>query len=132
MIDGYAAERNTTLVDDSLDTSVVDRTAFQCCCGYDHQSPAPFSSYTNDAEITFGSPDREDTFSTWDHQAEHSDDTIMGTTLEGTDPSDGAVYEPPPKLEDIEAIARQSSPGRYGHGIPLEFGESVEIDIGQC
>lgn len=132
VIDGYAAERNTTLVDESLDASAVDRTAFQNFSGYNARSPAPFSSYTTDAEITFGSPDREDTFWTWDHQAEHSDDTIMGTTLEGTDPGDGAAFEPSPKLEDIEAIARQSSPGRYGHGIPLEFGESAECDIAQC
>jgi hypothetical protein len=83
----------------------------------------PSSQYRTDDEITFGSPDREDTFSTWDCQAQHSDDTIMGTTLEGTAVYDEAVYEPPPKLEDIEAIARQPSPGRYGHGIPLEFGE---------
>jgi hypothetical protein len=44
--------------------------------------------------------------------------------LEGNG-SEEAEYQPLPKLEDIEAIARQSSPGRYGHGIPLEFGESV-------
>lgn len=32
-------------------------------------------------------------------------------------------FGPPPRLEDIEKIARQPSPGRYEHGAPLHFGK---------
>lgn len=37
---------------------------------------------------------------------------------------DDFEFQPPPKLEDIEAIARRDSPGRIEHGMPLHPCES--------
>jgi hypothetical protein len=70
--------------------------------------------------------DLDDASSTWDLEADQSEDTVLDEiAFQGDDfvQESEDVLEPPPKLEDIEAIARQHSPGRYGHGIPLEFGE---------
>jgi hypothetical protein len=39
-------------------------------------------------------------------------------------PSDEYPFPLPPRIEDIEAIARQPSPGRVEHGIPLQSCES--------
>lgn len=43
--------------------------------------------------------------------------------------SSGFSFEAPPKLEDIEMIARQPSPGRYEHGAPLHFGECRAVQL---
>lgn len=89
------------------------------------QRNSAYSAYSNGREITFDSVDADDCSSTWDLEADHSDETVMDElTFEGDDVfEESEDLEPPPKLEDVEAIARRHSPGRYGHGIPLEFGE---------
>lgn len=123
VIDGYT--------DVGIDGRILDKTlgsteegTFRRFAPHTGRANGPYSGYNTGAEITFESLDQEDTFSAWDRQAEYSDDTVLDSMLEG-EVGDEAEYQPPPKLEDIEAIVRQSSPGRYGHGIPLEFGESM-------
>lgn len=126
VIDGYAGG------DDTLDQGYpgagsVQGKAFQRFGHHGGEGTAPYLEHYTGADITFESLD-QDTFSTWDRQAEYSDDTMMGSTLEGTDVCEEIDFQPPPKLEDIEAVARQSSPGRYGLGIALEFGDLIAID----
>lgn len=90
------------------------------------QRTSAYSTYTDNQDIRFESVDLDDASSTWDIEADHSDVTVLDEiAFQGDDfvEESEEVLEPPPKLEDIEAIARQHSPGRYGHGIPLEFGE---------
>lgn len=90
------------------------------------------STYTDNQDIRLDSVSLDDASSTWDLSAEQSDETVLDEiTFESFgDGEETEVLEPPPKLEDIEAIARQHSPGRYGHGIPLEFGESSAFALG--
>lgn len=58
-----------------------------------------------------------------DGQSAGADDTRISNARESVVLSEFS-FEAPPKLEDIEMIARQPSPGRYEHGAPLHFGES--------
>jgi hypothetical protein len=91
------------------------------------------STYTDDQDIRLDSVSLDDASSTWDLSAEQSDETVLDEIMFESfgDGEETEVLEPPPKLEDIEAIARQHSPGRYGHGIPLEFGESFASGNGE-
>ncbi|KAI5449422.1 hypothetical protein NCC49_004706 [Naganishia albida] len=79
------------------------------------------STDTDNQDLRLDSVSLDDASSTWD--AEHSDETVLDEiTFESfAKGEESEVLEPPPKLEDIEAIARQHSSGRYGHGIPLDF-----------
>lgn len=97
------------------------------------QHTSTYSIYADDQDIRLESVDLDDASSTWDIEADHSDDTVLDEiAFQGDDFVEESedVLEPPPKLEDIEAIARQHSPGRYGHGIPLEFGELLSLVCG--
>lgn len=85
------------------------------------------STDTDNQDLRLDSVSLDDASSTWD--AEHSDETVLDEiTFESfAEGEESEVLEPPPKLEDIEAIARQHSSGRYGHGIPLDFGEFLSV-----
>jgi hypothetical protein len=132
VIDGYGdTGDNGRAADETFGPTSTEKGSFHRFAPHTGRANAPYSGYNAGAEITFESLDQSDTFSAWDRQADYSDDTVLDSMLEG-DAAEEPEYEPPPKLEDIEAIARQSSPGRYGHGIPLEFGESVATASERC
>lgn len=53
----------------------------------------------------------EDSLYDQGQEAHHPRDSVTSSDYE---------FPPPPRMEDIEAIARQPSPGRVEHGIPLQ------------
>jgi hypothetical protein len=75
-----------------------------------------------------GEDDEEETLSRSYEQAGNVEQVVQPFPRAFAAPSP-SEFEPPVTIADIEAIARQPSPGRYQHGAPLNFvGEEDEGD----
>ncbi|KAJ9103647.1 hypothetical protein QFC19_004222 [Naganishia cerealis] len=95
------------------------------------QSPnSRYSVYSNaDPDAIYHSKDRRDSSGTPDSEEDHCDAVAVVTDLHDCESELDSGKLEPPNLAIIEAIARQPSPGRYGHGIPLAFvHEEPEIE----